>query len=188
MNQQQAEQALMAWASIERDELVRAAHAAGVSKNRIHLITGIARTTIDRILEATVPDEQTTRLHAYLTRFTADWPRRGFPSFRFHPARTVSEVFSAAELAETLFADAEFKALKLGTFLNTPNGQVLVAAVRALTPPLYRPDEELLVEALRLAATKQRSAAQDTVLKGIAVGIGVAALTAAMRAGAISAG
>ena len=51
MNRQEAEQALMAWASIERDELVRAAHEAGVSKNRIHTITGIARTTIDRILE-----------------------------------------------------------------------------------------------------------------------------------------
>ena len=32
-----------------RDELVRDAHAAGVTKTEIHRITGIARTTIDRI-------------------------------------------------------------------------------------------------------------------------------------------
>lgn len=34
-----------------RDELVRRANKAGVSKHRIHVLTGIARTTIDRILK-----------------------------------------------------------------------------------------------------------------------------------------
>lgn len=34
-----------------RDDMVRRANAAGVSKNRIHVLTGIARTTIDRILK-----------------------------------------------------------------------------------------------------------------------------------------
>lgn len=34
-----------------RDDMVRRAQAAGVSKNRIHVLTGIARTTIDRILK-----------------------------------------------------------------------------------------------------------------------------------------
>ncbi|GIH69408.1 hypothetical protein [Sphaerimonospora thailandensis] len=40
------------WASTvaRRDILVRAAYGAGVGKSRIHAITGIARTTIDRIL------------------------------------------------------------------------------------------------------------------------------------------
>lgn len=33
-----------------RDVLVREAQALGVSKNRIHALTGISRTTIDRIL------------------------------------------------------------------------------------------------------------------------------------------
>ena len=33
-----------------RDETVRAAHDAGVSKMRIHQLTGLARTTVDRIL------------------------------------------------------------------------------------------------------------------------------------------
>jgi murein tripeptide amidase MpaA len=34
-----------------RDDMVRRARAAGVSKHRIHILTGIARTTIDRILK-----------------------------------------------------------------------------------------------------------------------------------------
>lgn len=34
-----------------RDGMVRRANAAGVSKNRIHVVTGIARTTIDRMLK-----------------------------------------------------------------------------------------------------------------------------------------
>ena len=45
---------LAEWAAnnARRDELVRAAYRAGVSKHRIHIITGLARTTIDRIIEA----------------------------------------------------------------------------------------------------------------------------------------
>ena len=34
-----------------RDEVIRAAVAAGLSKSEIHRITGIARTTIDRIID-----------------------------------------------------------------------------------------------------------------------------------------
>lgn len=51
-----AEQALADWkhrtdtAAAERDSIVRAAHAAGVSINRISQITGLSRTTIYKIL------------------------------------------------------------------------------------------------------------------------------------------
>lgn len=34
-----------------RDPLVKGAHAAGITKHRIHVLTGIARTTIDDILK-----------------------------------------------------------------------------------------------------------------------------------------
>lgn len=37
-------------ADASRDDLVRTAVANGISKNRIHVLTGIARTTIDRII------------------------------------------------------------------------------------------------------------------------------------------
>jgi hypothetical protein len=34
-----------------RDELVRASVACGISKHRVHVLTGIARTTIDGIIK-----------------------------------------------------------------------------------------------------------------------------------------
>lgn len=33
-----------------RDDMVRRAHATGITKRRIHALSGIARTTINRIL------------------------------------------------------------------------------------------------------------------------------------------
>jgi hypothetical protein len=43
---------LTAWAEAwqRRDEVVRAAWMAGLSKHHIHQITGLARSTVDRIL------------------------------------------------------------------------------------------------------------------------------------------
>lgn len=66
-----AETALRAWAANQarRDELVTAARQAGVSKNRIHTLTRIARTTIDRILEDTVT---LTDLRNQITRSLTD--------------------------------------------------------------------------------------------------------------------
>jgi hypothetical protein len=48
----EARQRLITWQSWTqmRDEFVRQAFASGVSKAEIHRLTGIARTTIDRIL------------------------------------------------------------------------------------------------------------------------------------------
>lgn len=48
----EAEQLLVEWAASfgGRDALVLGAYRAGVSKHRIHALTGIARTTLDRIL------------------------------------------------------------------------------------------------------------------------------------------
>ena len=51
-DQQTLEQELAEWAAAQadRDNLVRAALAAGIQKQRVHELTGIARTTINRIL------------------------------------------------------------------------------------------------------------------------------------------
>lgn len=48
-----AETSLLAWKDNfdARDRVVREAHAAGVSINRIHTLTGIGRSTIYRILD-----------------------------------------------------------------------------------------------------------------------------------------
>jgi hypothetical protein len=51
---EEAEQMLTEWAMIshERDYRVRAAVAVGVSKHRVSGLTGLGRSTIDRILTA----------------------------------------------------------------------------------------------------------------------------------------
>ena len=48
----EAEELLTEWAAVmrSRDDRVRAAVAAGLSKHRVHVLTGIGRMTIDRIL------------------------------------------------------------------------------------------------------------------------------------------
>jgi hypothetical protein len=54
MSPGEAEQMLSEWVIVtrDRDTRVRTAVAAGLSKHRVHLITGIGRSTIDRILAA----------------------------------------------------------------------------------------------------------------------------------------
>jgi predicted DNA-binding transcriptional regulator AlpA len=46
----EAERMLILYALIDRDQLVRQAYRCGISKNRIHTLTGISRSTIDRIV------------------------------------------------------------------------------------------------------------------------------------------
>ncbi len=52
MTRDEAEASLREWAAVtaDRDARVRAAVDAGISKNRVHQLTGIGRMTIDRIL------------------------------------------------------------------------------------------------------------------------------------------
>lgn len=52
MTRDEAELALTQWVSVtrDRDNRVRAAVAAGLTKHRVHHVTGIGRSTIDRIL------------------------------------------------------------------------------------------------------------------------------------------
>jgi hypothetical protein len=59
----QARELLAAWAAerdavtARRDEVVRAAVSAGVSKSEVHRLTGIARSTLDRIIGAAAGEE-----------------------------------------------------------------------------------------------------------------------------------
>jgi hypothetical protein len=171
MTTEEAEAALQAWASVERDELVRAAHQAGVSKNRIYGLTGIARTTIDRILESPVGTPQ-QHITAYLQKFTEQWPRH-----TFYVEPTIGSVYSAQQIADALLADAKFRALRLGTWLNTPSGELLTASVMALTPPLFNEDADLLLTALQLATQRQQGEARQKIAVGL---LGGAALAIAL--------
>jgi hypothetical protein len=55
---------------------------------------------------------------------------------------------SAAELATQLLATAEFRALGLGSWLRTSEGEIISVAVEAISPPFYRQGEAMLVDAL----------------------------------------
>jgi hypothetical protein len=162
------------WSTVQRDELVHAAHQAGVSKNRIHAITGIARTTIDRVLETPVGAPR-QRVTAYLEKFTGEWPRYGRA---WYGQRVMASAYTAEQIASALLADPGFRGLKLGTWLSIPSRELITEAVAALSSPLFQQDVDLLVEALLLAAQKQ----QEEARQGIAFGLlGGAALAIALR-------
>jgi GNAT superfamily N-acetyltransferase len=172
---EQAEAALQVWATVQRDELIRAAHQAGVAKNRIHALTGIARTTIDRILAAPARTPQ-QRITPYLDGFTTagQWPRHGRA---WHGQQVMADAYDAATVADTLLADPAFRALGLGTWLTTPARVVIAAAVSALRPPLFDQDAALLTEAVQLAAQRQHNEARQKLALGL---LGGAALAIAL--------
>ncbi len=71
------------------------------------------------------------------------------------------------KLVEFFLNDAEFQALKLGTFLGTPDGKLLTAAVESVMPPFYAADVNLIVDALATAARAQTHIAR---VSGLFVG------------------
>lgn len=78
----EAEQMALDWAAnyARRDEMVRAVKAAGLTKLRIHKLTGIARTTIDRILEETAvlyTEKLATQINATLGDHPEDFDIEG---------------------------------------------------------------------------------------------------------------
>jgi hypothetical protein len=184
-----AEQELAAWAAANeyRDEIIKGAYRAGVTKARIHAITGVARTTIDRVLQdpspRTGPVDSAARraLTAFLGEFTDGWPRQPVQFGGLYPLRRppVAQQFTPEQLAEQLLASTAFRALRLGTWLSTPKGEFIAAAIEALVPPLYQMDIDLLIDAVKLAAKAQQREARDK-----AVGIGlVVAIGGALIAG-----
>jgi multisubunit Na+/H+ antiporter MnhB subunit len=85
---------------------------------------------------------------------------------------------TAAEIGDAWREDAEFRALQLGTWLNTPDGQMIAAAVEAVSPPFYAEDERLLVAALRHAAARQHEEGVQTAGRNALIALGVAGMAA----------
>jgi|1186.fasta_scaffold26849_2 hypothetical protein len=77
---------------------------------------------------------------------------------------------SSEAVAENLLAIAEFRALQLGTWLGTTDGQRIAQAVEMVTPPIYRPDVVLLVDGLKLAAEIQQREGQK-IAGALALGV-----------------
>lgn len=89
---------------------------------------------------------------------------------------------SAEEIASELLADSEFQALRLATWLRSPDGELIAEAVALVIPPVYRPEFHLAVEALHVAATiqyeegaPQRTAGAFALAVVTAFGIAIAA-------------
>jgi len=76
------------------------------------------------------------------------WPQTIPPSYR-------SPYPSAEQIAEQLLADSQFQALRLATWLRSPDGELIAEAVSLVISPAARPEFELAVEALQLAADMQ---------------------------------
>lgn len=97
------------------------------------------------------------------------WPQRGIPLLP-----------PAEKLAAEFFADAEFQALALGTWLGTIDGRLISEAVAQIIPPGYEPAFTVTVEALRLAAAQQSAERQrkaGAVALAVVVGSTVLALS-----------
>lgn len=122
-----------------------------------------------------------------LTRFLDEqvgWPRRPVGIWADFGDPMAGHWFgqqrpTAAEIGDAWLKDAEFRALQLGTWLNTPDGQMITAAVEAMSPPFYADDEKLLVEALRYAAAHQRQEGLYTAGRNALIACG-SALAAAL--------
>ncbi|HXL86205.1 MAG TPA: hypothetical protein VN927_03305 [Gemmatimonadaceae bacterium] len=88
---------------------------------------------------------------------------------QWHPLPT------SQDLARYWFDNTEIRALRLGTWLRTTDGQIIVAAVESVLAPGYRQEFELLVDALQLAAEAQ---SQEGVRKAGAVALATACVGA----------
>ena len=86
----------------------------------------------------------------------------------------------AKDIAKEFLGCAEFRALRLGTWLGTTDGEIITQAVEMVVPMFYAEDVALIVEALKLAAAAQQEKGRQKVLAGaavtfVAIGIGYAA-------------
>ena len=79
--------------------------------------------------------------------------RPGYPAGIW--ADRVLPQLTARELADELIEDVGFRALQLGGFLNTPDGELIASGVELALPGADRRVVDLAIDALKLAAAKQ---------------------------------
>jgi hypothetical protein len=111
----------------------------------------------------------------------------------FGQPANVTVVFMSADGSQSRFTEAEalgsalandvgFQAMRLGTWLNTPDGALIETAVAQVLPPGFSPEYQLVIDALRFAATKQRQAGWQRAagIRSLA-GLGLLAMMLARR-------
>jgi hypothetical protein len=91
------------------------------------------------------------------------------------------------QFAKDLVADAEFRTLQLGTWLGTTDGEVIETAVGMVIPPIYKPEYDLAVDGLKLAARLQEQEGQQVAGKVALSIVGVSLIAAGMVAAGRSA-
>jgi hypothetical protein len=74
------------------------------------------------------------------------------------------------QYAHLLLNDTEFRALQLGTWLGTTDGEVISQAVEQIIPPFYRPEYDLVINGLTIAANLQAQEGQQVAEK-VALGV-----------------
>lgn len=77
-----------------------------------------------------------------------------------------------AQFAQELLDDAEFRSLRLGTWLSTADGEVLTEAVGLVISPIYAPEFELAVAGLKLAAELQHREGQGAAGRAALIIVG----------------
>jgi hypothetical protein len=82
------------------------------------------------------------------------------------------------ELADGLLAEAEAQALALGSFLTTPEGEVIAAGVAMVIPSAYALDYRLFVDALKLASREQQRLGRERAGKVALVAVAALAVFA----------
>ncbi len=101
----------------------------------------------------------------------ADFLRRRIafiPNTYGHPwGRTAwqQQLPTVEQFAKDLVADAAFSSLQLGTWLGTTDGEVIETAVGMVIPPFYKPEYDLAVDGLKLAARLQQRAGHEVAGK-----------------------
>lgn len=118
----------------------------------------------------------------FVNRYFTGLPRcYGPPRFSLAQQRGWNQCRPLAkDVAKEFLGCAEFRALQLGTWLGTTDGEIITQAVEMVVPMFYAEDVALIVEALKLAAATQQQEGRQKALAGAAVtfaaiGIGYAA-------------
>ena len=91
----------------------------------------------------------------------------------------LSPLPTAEELAAKWLAEGDFRALQLGGLLSTPSGEFLAEAVGLVVPTTFAPEFNLIIEALQIAAARQRGESRTQIAKGAGVGAAVSLVVAA---------
>ena len=82
------------------------------------------------------------------------------------------------QFAKDLVADAEFRSLQTRDMLGTTDGEVIETAVGMVIPPFYRPEYDLAVDGLKLAARLQQQEGQQAAGRVALFTVGASLLAA----------